>query len=111
MVRELVSARAGPLPRPRPRNGLLLAIAKETYILISACANLGRNSSTQPHKVGVSGVRVGGRVVAVIEVQTVALGLEAKALVEEHGWVVHRDMECDILALARLNEMIEHHLP
>ena len=55
------------------------------------------------------GVR--GRVVVVIEVQAVALCLEAKALVEDHGWVVDRDMEGHVFALAGLHKVVEHHLP
>ena len=67
--------------------------------------------SPQSHEVGVSGVRVGGRVVEVVEVQAVTLSLEAKALVEEHGWVVNGDMEGHVLALAGLHQVVEHQLP
>ena len=47
----------------------------------------------------------------VVEIEAVALCLEPKALVEQHGRVVDRDMQCDVLASTRLYEVVEHGLP
>ena len=49
------------------------------------------------------------RVVAIVEVQTVALGLEPEALVEHHRGVVHRHMQSDVLPLTGLYQVVEHH--
>ena len=54
---------------------------------------------------------MGGREVAVVEVQTVLLCFEAEALVEEHCRVVNRHVQCHVLPQAGLDEVIQHQSP
>ena len=49
--------------------------------------------------------------VLLIEVQAVALGLEAKLLVQDHGGVVHRHVKGHVLTQARLDQVVQHQLP
>lgn len=59
-------------------------------------------SAPQPQEEGVPALLAVHGVIFVIEVQDVLLRLEAKFLVQKHGGVACRDVECDILPHACL---------
>ena len=59
----------------------------------------------------MSRVRVRGRIVTIVKIQTVSLRLKSEALVQQHGWVVDGNVESNVFPSAGLNEMVQHHFP